>query len=176
MHLYDLPWPAEVLAELPDDVQVQMRITLSYFPEPGPGEIGWKDRYRYASYGLRFDVKSPYEKKDEFLRRINMAAWTDDEKSPGTESASGHWMIGANARDRGSIHSDVWQGTAAELAASNIIAVYPVVGWWRERSHLGRWNHKARYSLIVSITTPAEDVDIYVPVANKIGIIVPVLI
>lgn len=174
MHLYDLPWPTEILNALPDDVTVQMRITLSYFPEPGPGEIGWQDRYRYASYVLRFDVKSPYEEKKDFLKRINTAAREKDEGSPGTSSASDHWLIGANGRDRGSIHSDVWQGTAAELANSNIIAVYPVIGWWRERSHLGRWNHKARYSLIVSITTSAEDVDIYVPVAKKVGITVPV--
>lgn len=59
MHLYDLPWPTEVLQNLPPDVLVQMRITLSYFVEPGPGELGWQDRYRYASHALRFDVNSP---------------------------------------------------------------------------------------------------------------------
>ncbi|MCI5144524.1 MAG: peptidase S8, partial [Candidatus Electrothrix sp. AR3] len=54
MHLYELPWPKEVLQSLPDTTEVQMRITLSYFVEPGPGEIGWQDRYRYPSHGLRF--------------------------------------------------------------------------------------------------------------------------
>lgn len=176
MHLYDLPWPREVLSALPDNVQVQMRVTLSYFPEPGPGEIGWKDRYRYVSHSLRFNVKSPSEGKDEFVRRINVAARTEEEGHPGTQSASDHWLIGANGRDKGSIHSDIWQGTAAELAASDVIAVYPVIGWWRERAHLGRWNRRSRYSLIVSITTTAEDVDIYTPVANKLGITVPVAV
>lgn len=174
MHFYDLPWPREVLMELPDNVEVQMRITLSYFPEPGPGEIGWKDRYRYSSHALRFDVKSPSETKEEFLKRINKAVRTEEEGSPGTQSASDHWMIGANGRDKGSIHSDIWKGTATELAASGVIAIFPVIGWWRERAHLGRWNRRSRYSLIVSITTSSEDVDIYTPVATKLGINVPV--
>ncbi|MCL5058806.1 MAG: S8 family peptidase [Actinobacteria bacterium] len=172
MHLYDLPWPSEVLMALPDNVQVQMRITLSYFPEPGPGEIGWKDRYRYASHALRFDVKSPGEGKEDFVRRINAAERTEEEEHPGTQSTADHWVIGAYGRNKGSIHSDIWRGTAAELAASDVIAVYPVIGWWRERYHLGRWNSRSRYSLIVSITTTAEDVDIYTPVANKLGITV----
>lgn len=176
MHLYNLPWPKEALAAMPDNVEVQMRVTLSYFSEPGPGEIGWKDRYRYSSHALRFDVKSPSEDGVDFLRRINVAARTEEEGHPGTQSASDHWVIGANGRDKGTIHSDIWTGTAAELAASDVIAVYPIIGWWRERAHLGRWNRLSRYSLIVSITTTAEDIDIYTPVANQVGITVPVTI
>lgn len=176
MHLYDLPWPKEILRELPDDVPVRLKITLSYFPEPGPGEIGWRDRYRYASYALRFDIKSPNEEKNEFIRRINLAARSEDEGHPGTQSASDHWVIGANGRDKGSIHSDIWQGTAAELAASDAIAVYPVIGWWRERSYLGHWGKSTRYSLVVSITTVSEEVDIYTPIATKLGITIPVTV
>lgn len=176
MHLYELPWPKEALWSLPHNVEVQMRVTLSYFIEPGPGEIGWKDRYRYASHALRFDVKSPSEEKKDFVRRINVAARTEEDGHPGTQSASDHWLIGANGRDKGSIHSDIWTGTAAELASSDVIAVYPVIGWWRERAHLGRWNRRSRYSLIVSITTTAEDIDIYTPVATKLGITVPITI
>jgi hypothetical protein len=81
--------------------------------------------------------------------------------------------VGSNGRNKGSIHSDIWHGTAAELANSNIIAIYPVIGWWRERAHLERWNHRSRYSLIVSINTSAENIDIYTPVAIKLGIFVP---
>lgn len=136
MHLYDLPWPTEVLQNLPSDTPVSMRITLSYFIEPGPGEIGWTDRYRYPSHLLRFDVKSPAESKEEFSRRINKAARDEDEGHPGTQSASNHWVIGPRNRNKGSIHSDIWQGSAAELADSNIIAVYPAIGWWRSRQHL----------------------------------------
>ena len=170
MHLYELPWPKEVLLNLPDDTPVKMRITLSYFVEPGPGEIGWKDRYRYASHALRFDLNSPGESKDEFVKRINKDARDRDEDKPDTKSPSDHWLLGSQARDRGSIHSDIWQGTAAELADSNLIAISPTIGWWRERSYLGRWNQETRYALIVSISTPDETVDVYTPVAVQVGV------
>ena len=176
MHLFDLPWPKDVLLSLPDVIKVEMRITLSYFIEPGPGEIGWQDRYRYQSHAYRFDVKSPNESKEQFVKRINKAALDKDEKRPDTKSASDHWLIGANGRDKGSIHSDIWQGSAADLAESGIIAVYPVIGWWRERPHKNKWDQKGRYSLVVSIDTPEESVDIYTSVANKVGITVPVSI
>lgn len=48
MHLHKVPWPKEMLLSL-GNVPVTMRVTLSYFIEPGPGEIGWKDKYRYPS-------------------------------------------------------------------------------------------------------------------------------
>ena len=174
MHFYDLPWPVKVLQELPDDVQVKMKVTLSYFIEPGPGEIGWKDRYRYASHALRFDINNPGESKDAFIKRINKAAREEDEELASTQSASGHWLLGSTARDRGSIHSDTWTGTSAELAASNFISVMPKIGWWRERAHLGCWNRKTRYSLIVSIETESTEVDVYTPIVTKLALPVPV--
>jgi hypothetical protein len=174
MHIYDLPWPSDILLER-HDMQVEMRITLSYFVEPGPGEIGWKDRYRYASHALRFDVNSPGEPREVFVRRINAAARAEDEGHPGTSSASDHWVIG-QARDRGSVHSDIWQGTAAQLADSHHIAISPRIGWWRERKHLGKCESRTRYALIVSIYTPEQEVDIYTPVSQQIGISVPVTV
>lgn len=173
MHLYELPWPKEVLRSLPDGTDVEMRVTLSYFIEPGPGEIGWQDRYRYASHALRFELNSPGEGKEELIKRINKAARDEEEGHPGTASASKYWKIG-QARDRGSIHSDIWQGTAQELADSHIIAIYPRIGWWRERAHLDRWNRQTRYALVVSITTPKEHIDLYTPVAVQVGITVPI--
>jgi hypothetical protein len=74
----------------------------------------------------------------------------------------------------GSVHSDVWTGTAADLAARGHVAVFPTIGWWNKRPHLGAWEKQARYSLVVSIATPESDVDIYTPVANQIG--VPVIV
>ena len=173
MHLYELPWPKEVLLDLPTDTEIQMRVTLSYFVEPGPGEIGWKDRYRYASHGLRFYLNSPGEDRDMFVRRVNVAARDEENGHPNTPSAADYWTLG-QARDRGSIHSDIWQGTAQDLATSNLIAVSPIIGWWRERSHLKKWDSKTRYSLIVSISTPDQEVDVYTPVAIELGVQVPV--
>lgn len=176
MHLFDLPWPREALLSLPSETEVEMRITLSYFIEPGPGEIGWKDKYRYASHMLRFDINSPGETKDEFTLRINRAARDEDSGHPGTDSAANHWVIGSRIRNKGSIHSDIWKGSTAELAASNIIAVYPGIGWWRERRNLNKWNKHTRYALIVSITTPDTEVDIYTPVAVQINSQIPIAI
>jgi len=167
MHVYRLPWPVDVLSDLGEMV-VQMRVTLSYFVEPSPGEVGWKDRYRYASHALRFELNGAGEGEDEFIQRINSKARENDEH-PGTEGAADHWTLG-EARNVGSIHSDIWTGTAAELALSNMIAVHPAVGWWRERHYLGKYNKQTRYSLIVSFTLPGQDIDIYTPVATQLGI------
>lgn len=174
MHFYDLPWPVEVLQSLPDNIPVKMKVTLSYFIEPGPGEIGWKDRYRYASHALRFDINNPGESKDAFIKRINKAAREEDEQLSNTQSASEHWVLGSTARDRGSIHSDTWTGTSAELALSNFISIMPKIGWWRERTHLGCWNRKTRYSLVVSIETEDVGVDVYTPILTKLKLPIPV--
>jgi hypothetical protein len=174
MHFYELPWPVDVLQTLPDDVVVKMKVTLSYFIEPGPGEIGWRDRYRYASHALRFDINNPGESKNEFIKRINKAAREEDEKQVKTKSASSHWLLGSNARDRGSVHSDTWLGTSADLAKSNFISIIPKIGWWRERTHLKCWDRKTRYSLIVSIETDNTEVDVYTPIVTMLNIPVPV--
>jgi hypothetical protein len=174
MHLYDLPWPSEILLDLADKA-VKMRITLSYFVEPGPEQVGWNDRYRYPSHGLRFDVNSPTETQQEFVHRVNWQAREDNE-SVDTTGPLDHWTIGPTNRKLGSIHSDIWTGTAAQLSRSNLIAVYPTTGWWRSRDYLGCWDKRTRYSLIVSIETPEIDNDIYVAVATKIGIATPVVI
>lgn len=174
MHLYDLPWPSEILIDLAD-MEVKMHLTLSYFVEPGPGEVGWGNRYRYPSHGLRFDVNGPMELQKEFVHRINRQAREENESIETTGSGQ-YWTIGANNRQLGSVHSDIWTGTAADLSRSNHIAVYPTIGWWRTRSYLNCWDKKTRYSLIVTIETPEIDSDIYLAVATKIGITLPVVI
>ena len=170
MHLHELPWPEGELRNL-YDTEVEMRITLSYFIEPGPGEIGWKNKYRYPSHGLRFHLNSPGELKEDFVDRINKAMREDEKEGPGTESSREHWVIGIQNRHKGSAHSDIWRGTAADLAACNMIAVAPTIGWWRERGHLGKVEKQTRYSLVVSISTPEQSADIYTPVAVKVGAI-----
>jgi hypothetical protein len=56
MILHELPWPKDELVNLGES-QVEMRVTLSYFVEPNPGERGYTRRHGYASHGLRFAVK-----------------------------------------------------------------------------------------------------------------------
>lgn len=168
MQLFDFPWPKEELLSL-EETPVKLRITLSYFIEPGPGQIGWKDKYRYQSFGLRFDVNKEGESKDEFKQRINKAAREEEyEKDP--TSPDNRWTIGKDNRSIGSVHSDIWEGTAADIAACNLIAVYPVIGWWRERHNLKKYNSKTRYSLLVSLETPVADVKLYTSIVNKIPI------
>ena len=169
MHFYEMPWPKDVLKTLPDNILIELKFTLSYFIEPGPGEIGWKDKYRYPSYGLRFSLIKPHENKEQFKKRINKAAREEGEKTD--SETDNRWTFGVHNRNLGSIHSDVWRrATAREIAECNTMAVYPTIGWWKTRPHLGRWNKKTRYSLIVSLSTQEEQVDIYTPVATQIGI------
>ena len=89
------------------------------------------------------------------------------EKGGGSSSIG--WTLGKTNRDVGSIHSDTWIGTAADLATRNYIGIYPVIGWWRERPHLEKWDHKIRYSLIVSLSTPETQVDLLTPIQTKIA-------
>jgi hypothetical protein len=172
MHFYELPWPTAALQQLPADLDIQMRVTLSYFIEPSPGEIGWKDRYRYQSHALRFDINSPTEARDTFIARINAESRDDDEEAS-YDAGSDRWRFGKKTRDVGSVHSDVWKGSAADIAACKLVAVYPVIGWWRERPQLQRWNSSTRYSLVVSLHSPAQGVDLYTPVAIQLGIPIP---
>ena len=125
--------------------------------------------YGYASHQLRFDVKTPTETIDQFSKRINKASRDEGEKAE-TRSDSREWKLGPTLRHKESIHSDHWQGSAIELAQRSYIGVYPVTGWWKARHQLERWKQKVRYSMIVSITTPRTDVDIYTPVANQVSI------
>lgn len=168
IHFFNFPWPKDLLLSL-GNTPVKFRITLSYFVEPGAGEIGWQDKYRYQSHGLRFDINNIGEEEPDFRKRINMAARAEDEEV-NTSSGSNRWVIGANNRAIGSIHSDFWEGIASDLATCNLIAVYPVIGWWRERKHLNKVETKARYSLIVSLETPAEEIQLYTTIKNMIEI------
>ena len=91
----------------------------------------------------------------------------EDAKTRGDPSS---WVLGPNLRDKGSLHSDIWEGYASDLAQRNLIGVFPVGGWWKEK----KLNRTTRYSLVVSIETPDIDVDIYTPVQNQVT--VPVVV
>ncbi|MGI5849494.1 MAG: S8 family peptidase [Christensenellales bacterium] len=170
MHIHKIPWPEDLLRDL-GEVQAEMRVTLSYFIEPGPGEIGWKDRYRYPSCGLRFDVINKNENKQDFIKRINVKMRGEDpqDKGEGT-SGSEYWHLGSDNRDVGSVHSDSRLQNAADLCEARFIAIYPVIGWWRERGYLHRYNDNVRYSLVVSISTPGIEVDLYTPIVTEIQV------
>jgi len=173
MHRHRLPWPVEQLEAL-GEAPVEMRVTLSYYVEPGPGRRGFRNRYRYASHGLRFDVKRPTEEDAAFARRVNAAAEDAEEVSAAGTASDPGWCVGTHGRSHGSLHIDWWRGTGADLATCGELAIYPVVGWWRERKALERYNSVARYSLIVSLESPDVEVDLYAPIANQIDVTTPV--
>lgn len=169
MHIHTLPWPKELLREL-GDIPVKIKVTLSYYIEPGPGEVGWKDKYRYSSCGLRFDMINSDESLDDFKKRINIKMRGEDKKDNGDgTSGSDRWFLGSKNRDVGSIHSDFCELSAVELCECNRIAIYPVVGWWRERDYLGKYDSTIRYSMVITISTPKTDVDFYTPIITEIG-------
>src|SRR5262249_23538227 len=85
MHVHRLPWPKEVLQDLGEQ-DVRLRVTLSYFVEPNPARRGWRARHRYASHGLRFDVKTGEESLKDFRLRLNKQAAAEDGEKPTTKS------------------------------------------------------------------------------------------
>ena len=124
---HPLPWPSQVLTDL-QDTEVLMRVTLSYFIEPSPGARGWAPRYGYQSHGLRFAVRNPLETVAQFEQRINKVAREEGYEPPGLSDRG--WQFGrlSGLTSLGSVHSDVWRGTAADLASRGYLAVYPTIG------------------------------------------------
>ncbi len=169
MHLHELPWPTEALQEL-GEVEVRLRVTLSYFIEPNPSRRGWRGRYRYASHGLRFDLRRPTESTDEFRRRVNQLAREDGERHQSVAPDAREWLFGPENRVAGSLHADVWEGTASDLALRGCIAVFPVSGWWKDRKDRDHSDRGAHYALVASIESPTEDVDLWTPVATELGV------
>lgn len=165
MNLHTLPWPKKELESL-GERDVEMRVTLSYFVESNPGERGRVRRYSYPSYGLRFATKDATETLSAFKKRITKDAHEEGDAVSFKEDKG--WFLGTELRNRGSLHSDVWTGAAADLAAKDAIGVYPVGGWWKERPIRNRWNEQIRYALIVSIRVMGEGADIYTPVETLV--------
>jgi hypothetical protein len=172
MHVHPLPWPIGALQDY-GDLDVKLRLTLSYFIEPNPGDRGTGNKYVYQSHALRFEVRRRAETTPQFRSRINRLA-RDEEEGTSTASPDPGWRIGDQLRRRGSIHSDVWSGTAADLANRGVLAVYPAAGWWRRRQALERYDRAARYSLIVSIEAPEIPVDLYALIEAQIALQVSV--
>jgi hypothetical protein len=166
--LHELPWPREVLHEL-STAPVSLRVTLSYFIEPTAPRRGWRQRYSYVSHALRFELQDPLESEAQFTQRVNRDV--DTEESGGRPSGGQvRWRVGANQRNLGSLHQDVWETSGVELAQSGKLAVYPVGGWWKNNRARDRIDKAVRYSLVVSLKTANIDVDLYTPIANLLRV------
>ncbi len=168
MNLHELPWPKDQLEAL-GNVDVRLRVTLSYFIEPNPSSRGWTGRYIYPSHGLRFATRRPEDSIETFRKRINIRAREDGEKPPHLVTERG-WFFGSNQQQApGSLHNDIWTGPAIELANKGAIAVYPVAGWWKNRRTVDQSDQGVNYSLVVSIESPSVEVDLWTPVAQQIA-------
>jgi hypothetical protein len=162
LRLHSLPWPVETLQEL-GAADVSMKVTLSYFIEPNAARRGWRRRYSYPSHGLRFEVRGPAETTDQFLTRVNRQARQEEEEVRPSGGTS-NWLVGPYQRNVGSLHQDVWDGTGADLAQIGMLAIHPVGGWWKNSKDKSRVDLPVRYSLIVSLRTQEQGVDLYTPV------------
>ncbi len=170
--LHSLPWPSIALREIHDQ-DVTVKITLSYFIEPSPAGRGWGTKFRYASHGLRFVLRGPTETEEQFRQRISSQEWEEEHFQLGNRPSTRDpidWTIG-RLRRKGSIHCDWWTASAEEVAQCGQVAVFPVTGWWKERKHLGFVEKETRYSLIITISTPSTEVDLYTPIAQEVGLV-----
>ena len=164
LYLHEFPWPRKELENL-GEKNTQLRVTLSYFIKPNPGERGWTRKHKYHSFGLRFEVKRAEEDLEEFQRRINKID-RDNFGEPDIKTDDQNWYFGANNRKKGSLHCDYWEGSAIELSKRDAIAILPIGGWWKSKTKLASFK-PIRYSLIVSLEVE-EDFDIYTPILNEI--------
>jgi len=174
LNLHKLPWPKDALYEL-GDTPISMKVTLSYFVDALAGRRGFQGKFAYPSHRLGFKLKRVDESVEEFRARINRVVSDSGVESATTGTRHG-WFLGPQLQTRGSIASDTWTGAATDLADSEVLAVFPKVGWWRSLTKQRCWNNTANYSLIVSISTPDEEVDLYTLVSNQLEVMTPVQI
>ncbi len=172
-HLYEIPWPTQVLQDELYDKEVTIKVTLSYFIEPNPGAREYLRSFSYHSHCLEFKLIREGETPAEFKRRVSASAeMEDDSEIPSLRDED--WTIKDRVRSKGSIKKDFLKTNGATLASRNILAVYPKGGWYRSRKVLAKYNQEVRYALIVTIETPETKVDIYTPVENLVSIKVPI--
>lgn len=175
LKLHELPWPLEQLRELAETT-VDLRVTLAYMIEPNPGRRGMLGRYSYASHGLKFAIKSSTESGDAFRSRLAEQAEheSDGTGNPKAFESSSRWLVGPKFRNLGSLHADIWRGSAAELADCGMLAVYPVGGWWKANKRADRIGLPVNYALLISLRTPDVTTDLYTPIATQLGVPVTV--
>ena len=144
------------------DINVKLKITLSYYIDPCPGAKGRLIKYSYQSVRLYFEVNRPEDTYEKFRRRVSGLG-----KEKRTDNDSAKWNIGIQRRNQGSIISDSFEKTASEMAACKYISISPSGGWYRHRK--SKVDVVIKYALIVSLETPGQD--IYTEIVQKVGIV-----
>ena len=153
---------------------VRLKLTLSYFIEPSPSKRGWRQRYSYASHHLRFELRNPAETERQFIARINYEA-VSAEEGGSTGSGSERWLIGPYQRNNGycTRHLGRIRRGARRLRTGRGLSVS---GWWERNRRKDRIDLPVRYSLLLSLSTQVENIDLYTPIAAQIGVPVAVIL
>ena len=161
MHHFQLPWPKQLLEQMAD-LPVTMRVTLSYYIQPSPGNKSYKSLYKYQSAGLAFDVKLPEETTESLIARHNQKQEVDFK----SKNKTNRWTVGIENRKSSTVQCDWIENiAAAQLAECGEIVVYPTAGWWAKRK-FEKIDNRIPYSLVVSIET--QEQDIYTPIAQTV--------
>lgn len=113
MHILELPWPKDLLENM-GEVEVKMKVTLSFYIQPAPGAKTRLNKYAYPSSLLRFDVKTAEESYEQFEKRISHVFQDGVDKSL---NDTGRWQIGIQRRNRGSVISDSFVDSAVKIAS-----------------------------------------------------------
>lgn len=157
MNLYHLPWPKTLLTDMAE-LEVRLKITLSYYVKPSPGIRSRLNKYTFQSIRLKFDVKGAHESENEFKNRIKKASEDVEERIPDPELKN-RWTIGITNRNQGSVISDSFTLNGASMAGCDTIAIYPSGGWFKNKPE--NLELEIPYSLVVTLETPSEDVMLY---------------
>lgn len=165
MHFYDLPWPKAALEKIENGIVV-LKVTLSYFVEPNLSGRAATRPETYRSFGLRFAMKKRGDTKEQFKRRVS---GQQEKDTPGSQQEGDYWLLGSNAAQAGSLHCDLWRGRAIDLALHDAIGVFPVTGWWKTHAGQKRFNDKARYALVISISAPGQTVDMHSEISAHVA-------
>lgn len=170
---YKLPWTKDIIEQLGSN-HVELRVTLSYFVEPNPGKRGANHHSTYPSHGLQFLIKSGTQSSNEFHQDIVDSVSNDVEESGAQMFSAGPgWLAGPAHRDRGSLRSDLWRGAAYKLLDVDEIAVVPLTGWWKLNRRIERCALSVPYSLMITLRTLGNEIDIYSNISNSLGLAVP---
>ena len=153
---------------------VKLKVTLSYFIDPNPGNRRYANNFHYHSHSLDFKVIKPTEDLATFRRRISSVVEGDDD--PIYIGSDEPWSLKESLRNKGSVKKDFITTSGADLASRNILAISPKSGWYKTRKKLEKYNSTVRYSLIISIETENIEVNIYNPVLNLIGNPIPITV
>ncbi len=152
------------------EADAELKVTLSYYIEPNPGKPIISRKRTYQSYGLQFEIKRPKESDLDFKNRINKLQMLEEGEnatailSEEPVAEDGDWVLGKRGRMLVPFTRTLGSAAPQRWRTRGKICIYPRAGWWKHNKKLKRWDTPVRYSLILSIRTPAQDVDLYTSV------------